>query len=67
MFCYTEHENSKQNKEVSSEDILPAQDYCQNKFSFECKQEFLELALIYIKGVKKLSWMSPELSVSDFY
>lgn len=37
MFCYTEHENSKQNKEVSSEDILPAQDYCQNKFSFECK------------------------------
>lgn len=37
IFCYTEHENNKLNKEVSSEDILPAQDYCQNKFSFGCK------------------------------
>ena len=31
---YIEHENDKLNKEVSSDDILVAQDYCQNIFPF---------------------------------
>ena len=33
ILYYTEHKN-----EVSSEDILLARAYCQNKFPFQCKQ-----------------------------
>lgn len=46
IFCYTEHENSKQNKEVSSEDILVDQEHFQSTLPFRCKQEFV--ALIYM-------------------
>lgn len=48
IFCYTEHENNKLNKEVSSEDTVGTQDYRQNKFPFRYIKEFVELALIYM-------------------
>ena len=52
LLYYTEHENDKLNKEVSSGDIVVAQDYCQNKFPFGCKQEFVKLTLIYMNELE---------------
>ena len=48
ILCYTKHEHDKLEKEVSSEDYVLAQNYCQNKFLLGHKQQFAELALIYI-------------------
>ena len=51
IWHYTVHENDKLSK-VSREDVLLTQDYYQYKFPCGCKQEFVEVALIYINELE---------------